>query len=164
MHADHREVIPILHVKYRVQFLLGVRWGGMSYWVYVTLSCHNWKRIDFRYSDAYFIYWCCVSHKCVLVGYSRHKKENHIYRWYRTGITSLQSRFYIRYKYAIATQLYQFHTTDAWWFSLKVGIVRLGIIPVGSVRVGIFRVVIVLEPFWLHQTYNCRKIRKTTEL
>ena len=30
----------ILHVKYRAQFLLGVGWGGMSYWVYVTLSCH----------------------------------------------------------------------------------------------------------------------------
>ena len=30
--------------------------GGMSYWVYVTLSCHNWKRNDFRYSGAYFIY------------------------------------------------------------------------------------------------------------
>ena len=24
------------------------------------------------------------------------------------------------YKYAIATQWYQFHTTDAWWFSLKM--------------------------------------------
>ena len=23
---------------------------GMSYWVYVTLSCHNWKRNDFHYS------------------------------------------------------------------------------------------------------------------
>ena len=48
--------IPILHVKYRAQFLLWVGWGGMSYWVYVTLSCHNWKRSDFRYSGAYFIY------------------------------------------------------------------------------------------------------------
>ena len=56
VHADHRETIPILHVKYRAQFLLGVGWGGMSYWVYVTLSCHNWKRNDFRYSGAYFIY------------------------------------------------------------------------------------------------------------
>ena len=67
--------------------LLGVGWGGMSYWVYVTLSFHNWKRYDFRYSGAYFIYEFCVSHKCVLVGYSWHKK--HIYRWYGTGITSL---------------------------------------------------------------------------
>ena len=24
------------------------------------------------------------------------------------------------YKYAIATQWYQFHTTDAWWFSLNI--------------------------------------------
>ena len=55
-YVDHREAIPILHVKYRAQFLRGVGWGGMSYWVYVTLSCHNWKRNDFRYSGAYFIY------------------------------------------------------------------------------------------------------------
>ena len=55
-HADHREAISILHVKYHAPFLHGVGWGGMSYWVYVTLSCHNWKRNDFRYSGAYFIY------------------------------------------------------------------------------------------------------------
>ena len=55
-HAAHREAIPILHVKYHAPFLHGVGWGGMSYWVYVTLSCHNWKRNDFRYSGAYFIY------------------------------------------------------------------------------------------------------------
>ena len=55
-HADHGVAIPILHVKYRAQFLLGVGWGGMSYWVYVTISCHNWKRNDFRNSGAYFIY------------------------------------------------------------------------------------------------------------
>ena len=55
-HADHRVAIPILQVKYRAQFLFGVEWGGMSYWVYGTLSCHNWKRNDFRYSDALFIY------------------------------------------------------------------------------------------------------------
>ena len=54
--ADHRVAIPILHVKYRAPFLLGVGWGGMSYWVYVTLSCHNWKRNYFHYSGAYFIY------------------------------------------------------------------------------------------------------------
>ena len=54
--ADHRVAILILHVKYRAQFLLGVGWGGMSYWMYVTLSCHNWKRNDFRYSGACSIY------------------------------------------------------------------------------------------------------------
>ena len=27
-HADHREVIPILHVKYRAQFMLGMGWGN----------------------------------------------------------------------------------------------------------------------------------------
>ena len=65
-HADHREAIPLLHVKYRAHFLLGVGRGGMSYWVYVTLSCHNWKHNDFRYSGACFIYYFCVSHKCVI--------------------------------------------------------------------------------------------------
>ena len=55
-HADHRVAIPILHVKYRAHFLLGVGWGGMSYWEYVTLSCHDWKRIDFHNCGAYFIY------------------------------------------------------------------------------------------------------------
>ena len=35
-HADHRVAIPILHVKYRAQFLLGVGWDGVSYWVYVA--------------------------------------------------------------------------------------------------------------------------------
>ena len=54
--VDHRVAIPILHVKYRAQFLLGVGWGGMSYWGHITLSCHNWKRNDFRYGGAYFIY------------------------------------------------------------------------------------------------------------
>ena len=29
------------------QFLLGMGWGGMSYWVYVTLSCHNWENLTF---------------------------------------------------------------------------------------------------------------------
>ena len=38
---DNREAIPILHVKYRAQLLLGVGWGGMPYCVYLTLSCHN---------------------------------------------------------------------------------------------------------------------------
>ena len=28
-----------------------VGWGGISYWLYVTLSCRNWKRNDFRYSS-----------------------------------------------------------------------------------------------------------------
>ena len=56
VHADHRVAIPILHVKYRAQFLLGVGWGGMSHWVYVTLSCHNWKHDDFCSSGAYSIY------------------------------------------------------------------------------------------------------------
>ena len=51
VHADHRVAIPILHVKYRTQFFLGVGWGGM-YWAYVTLSCHTWKCNEFHYNDA----------------------------------------------------------------------------------------------------------------
>ena len=31
------------------------------------------------------------------------------------------------YKYAIATQWYQFHTTDAWWFSLKIALVSFSV-------------------------------------
>ena len=135
MHADHREAIPILHVKYRAQFLLRVGWGGMSNWVYVTLSCHNCKRNDFRYSSAYFIYLFCVSHKCVLIGYSRHKKKTTFIGGMELvslrcnrDFTSASSSGLGWYKYAIATQWYQFHTTDAWWFSLIIlisGIFRM---------------------------------------
>ena len=35
--------------------------------------------------------------------------------------TSASSYGLAWYKYAIATQWYQFHTTDAWWFSLMIG-------------------------------------------
>ena len=91
--------------------------GGMSHWVYVTLSCHNWKRNEFRYSGAFFINKFCVSHKCVLVGYSRHKKKTTFIGGME--LVSLRcNRDFTSYEYAIATQWYQFHTTDAWWFSL----------------------------------------------
>ena len=127
MHADHRKAIPILHVKYRAQVLLGVGWGGMSYWVYVTLSCHNWKSNDFRYSGACFIYQFCVLHKYVLVGYSRHKKKTTFIGGMELvslrcnrDLTSASSYGLGWYKYAIATKWYQFHTTDAWWFSLNM--------------------------------------------
>ena len=132
VHADHREAIPILHVKYRAQFLLGVGRGGMSYWVIVTLSCHNWKRIDIRFSGAYYICYCCVSHKCVLVSYSQHKKKT----TFIAGMALVSLRFNLDftsassyglgwYKYAVATQWYQFHTTDAWWFSLKTASIQM---------------------------------------
>ena len=94
-HADHRVAIPILHVKYRAQFLLGVGWGGMSYWVYVTLSCHNWKRNDFATAVPISFTSVFASHKCLLVGHSRHIKKTTFIGGYGTGITSLQSRFYI---------------------------------------------------------------------
>ena len=97
----------------------------MSYWVYVTLSCHNWKSNDFRYSGACFIYQFCVLHKYVLVGYSRHKKKTTFIGGMELvslrcnrDFTSASSYGLGWYKYAIATQWYQFHTTDAWWFSL----------------------------------------------
>ena len=72
-------------------------------------------------------------HKCVLVGYSRHKKKTtfiggmelvslHCNR----DFTSASSYGLGWYKYAIATQWYQFHTTDAWWFSLMTNGVPLG--------------------------------------
>ena len=84
-HAVHRVAIRLLHVRYHTHFLL----------VEVTLSWHNWKHYDFHYNGAYFIYYFCISHKCLLVIYSRHKKNTSIHRWYGTGITSLQSRSYI---------------------------------------------------------------------
>ena len=84
-HADHREAIPILHVKYRAQFLLGVGWGGMSYWVYVTLSCHNWKRNDFHYSGAYlftsFVY-CTNVYWSVIHGIKRKPHLSVVWNWY----------------------------------------------------------------------------------
>ena len=92
MHADHRDAIPILHVKYRAQFLLGVGWGGMSYWVYVTLSCHDWKRIDFRYSGAYFIhsvvyrtnvYWS------VIHGIKRKTHLSVVWNWYHFVVIAI---------------------------------------------------------------------------
>ena len=99
----------------------------MSYWVYVTLSWNNWKRNDFRYSGAYFIYKFSVSHKCVLIGYSRHKKKTTfiggmelVSLCCNREFTPASSYWLGWYKYAIATQWYQFHTTDAWWFSLKI--------------------------------------------
>ena len=85
MHADHREAIPILHVKNRAQFLLGLGWGGMSYWVYVTLSCHNWKRNDFHYSGAYlftsFVY-CTNVYWSVIHGIKRKPHLSVVWNWY----------------------------------------------------------------------------------
>ena len=65
-------------------------------------------------------------HKCVLVGYSRHKKKTTFIGGMELAslrcnrnFTSASSYGLGWYKYAIATQWYQFHTTDAWWFSLR---------------------------------------------
>ena len=33
-------------------------------WVYVTLSCHNWKRSDFRYSGDYLLV-LCIAQICI---------------------------------------------------------------------------------------------------
>ena len=84
-YADHREAIPILHVKYRAQFSLGVGWGGMSYWVYVTLSCHNWKHNDFHYTGAYlftsFVY-CTNVYWSVIHGIKRKPHLSVVWNWY----------------------------------------------------------------------------------
>ena len=104
--------------------VLGVGLGGMSYWVYVTLSCHNWKRNDFRYSGAYFIYFVYRTNVYWSVIHGIKRKNTFIggmelvsHRCNRE-FTSASSYGLVRYKYAMATQWYQFHTTDAWWFSL----------------------------------------------
>ena len=68
-------------------------------------------------------------HKCVLVGYSRHKKKTTFIGGMELvslrcnrDFTSASSYGLGWYKYAIATQWYQFHTTDAWWFSLIINV------------------------------------------
>ena len=60
-----------------------------------------------------------------MVGYSRHKKKTTFIGGMELvslrcnrDFTSASSYGLGWYKYAIATQWYQFHTTDAWWFSL----------------------------------------------
>ena len=92
----------------------------MSYWVYVTLSCHNWKRNDFRYSGAYlftsFVYRTNV-YRSVIHGIKRKPHLSLVWNWYH--FVAIASYGLGWYKYAIATQWYQFHTTDAWWFSLN---------------------------------------------
>ena len=66
-------------------------------------------------------------HKCVLVGYSRHKKKTTfiggmelVSLCCNRDFTSASSYGLGWYKYAIASQWYQFHTTDAWWFFLNI--------------------------------------------
>ena len=120
-HADHRVAIPILHVKYRAQFLLGVGWGGMSYWVYVTLSCHNWKHLTFATAVPIlftsFVYRINV-YWSVIHGIKRKPHLSVVWNWYHFVAIA------ILHQYAIATQWYQFHTTDAWWFSLRSSVDR----------------------------------------
>ena len=62
-----------------------------------------------------------------LVVYSRHKKKTTFIGGMELvslrcnrDFTSASSYRLGWYKYAIATQWYQFHTTDAWWFSLNI--------------------------------------------
>ena len=47
-----------------------------------------------------------------------------VWNWYHfvaiAIFTSASSYGLGWYEYAIATQWYQFHTTDAWWFSLSI--------------------------------------------
>ena len=84
-HADHRVAIPILHVKYRAEFLLGVGWGGMSYWVYVTLSCHNWKHLTFAIAVPIlftsFVYRINV-YWSVIHGIKRKPHLSVVWNWY----------------------------------------------------------------------------------
>ena len=57
----------------------------MSYWVYVTLSCHNWKRNDFHYSGAYlftsFVY-CTNVYWSVIHGIKRKPHLSVVWNWY----------------------------------------------------------------------------------
>ena len=57
----------------------------MSYWVYVTLSCHNWKRNDFHYSGAYlftsFVY-CTNGYWSVIHGIKSKPHLSVVWNWY----------------------------------------------------------------------------------
>ena len=57
----------------------------MSYWVYVTLSCYNWKRNDFHYSGAYlftsFVY-CTNVYWSVIHGIKRKPHLSVVWNWY----------------------------------------------------------------------------------
>ena len=57
----------------------------MSYWVYVTLSCHNWKRNDFHCSGAYlftsFVY-CTNVYWSVIHGIKRKPHLSVVWNWY----------------------------------------------------------------------------------
>ena len=57
----------------------------MSYWVYVTLSCHNWKRNDIHYSGAYlftsFVY-CTNVYWSVIHGIKRKPHLSVVWNWY----------------------------------------------------------------------------------
>ena len=71
--------------------------------------------------------------------YSRHKKKTTFIGGMELvslrcnrEITSASSYGLGWYKYAIATQWYQFHTTGAWWFSLKTNVALLSIEPLGT--------------------------------
>ena len=87
------------------------RGGGMSSWVYVTLSCHNWNIMTFATTVPIlftsFLYLTNV-YRSVIHGIKRKSHLSVVCNWYHW------------YEYAIATQWYQFHTTDAWWFSLNI--------------------------------------------
>ena len=72
------------------------------------------------------LFTMCIA-QIVLVGYSRHKKKTKFIGGMELvslrcnrDFTSASSYGLGWYKYAFATQWYQFHTTDAWWFSLNM--------------------------------------------
>ena len=71
--------------------------GGKSHWMYITID-HNLTINYFHCTSAYhllFIITCMLLPKCVFVKWFPSYKENPIYRRHGTGITSLQTRFYI---------------------------------------------------------------------
>ena len=62
-----------------------VGWAGMSYWVYVTLSCPNWKRNDFCNSGAYLIYsfvYRTNVYWSVIHGIKRKPHLSVVWNWY----------------------------------------------------------------------------------
>ena len=78
-------------------------------------------------SACYHLHRTRDSPQMCIVGSSRHKKKTtfiggmeQVSLRCNRDFTSASSYGLGWCKYAIATQWYQFHTTDAWWFSLRI--------------------------------------------
>ena len=117
-YAAHRVAIPVLHVKCRAQFDR----GGVGRHVVLSV-CYTNKVIIIEnvmnFATAVPILFTSFVYRTNVYWLVIHdiKRKPHLsvlWNWYHFVAIA------ILHKYAIATQWYQFHTTDAWWFSLNI--------------------------------------------